>query len=67
MSDHEGLHEHREREADQLEQQNERLGQSVEDAKAANDKLDSDALIPTPADMDEDSGPEPETEYTDKQ
>jgi hypothetical protein len=67
MSDHEGLHEQREREADRLEDENERVGESVDEARAANDKLDSDALIPTPADMDEDSGPEPETEYTNKE
>jgi hypothetical protein len=62
MSEHEELHEQREREADELEQENERLGNEIEAAKDANQRLESDQLIATP---DDDRGEEPpaEAEY----
>ena len=70
-NDHEDLHERREREADELEDQGDALGGRVEDAKDANARLESDQLIATPvreddeSDEDGDSGddPPPEAEY----
>ena len=62
MSEHEELHEQREREADQLERENERLGEDIEGAKAANERLASDALIATPDD-EQGEQPPPEAEY----
>lgn len=62
MSEHEELHEQREREADELERDNERLGEDIEAAKAANERLESDALIATPDD-EKGEEPPPEAEY----
>jgi hypothetical protein len=61
MSDHEQLHDRREDEADELEHANEQLGEHVDEAKEANEALEHDEFIATPA-TDED-GPEPEAEY----
>jgi hypothetical protein len=48
MSDHEQLHADRERDADRLEQENERLGQEIEEAKGARDRAAADDFIATP-------------------
>ena len=56
MTDHERLHEQREREADGLERENERVGERVEEAKDANASLESDEFIATPAHEVEDEG-----------
>jgi hypothetical protein len=65
MSEHERLHEQREREADELERENERLGEQVDEAKDANASLESDEFIATPAEDREDDPPE-EAEYPSK-
>ena len=55
--DHEQVHEQLEQEADELEHESERLGERVEEAKEANQSLESDQLIATPrefGDEDED-------------
>jgi hypothetical protein len=64
MSDHEQLHEAREREADELERDSERLEEHIEGAKDANQALEQDELIATP-ESDEQQGdePPPEAQY----
>jgi hypothetical protein len=66
MSEHEELHEQREREADDLEHESEKLGEHIDQARSANAALESDELIAAPAsDEDEDEGdePPPEAQY----
>ncbi|MEA2294089.1 MAG: hypothetical protein QOE86_1728 [Solirubrobacteraceae bacterium] len=66
MSEHEELHQQAEREADELERESERLGERVDEARKANEALESDELIATPRsleDSDEDDGPSPEAQY----
>jgi hypothetical protein len=48
MSDHEQLHADRERDADRLEQENERLGKEIEEAKDARDRAAGDDFVATP-------------------
>jgi hypothetical protein len=48
MEEHEELHEQREREADELERESERVGEHLDEARKANAALESDALIATP-------------------
>ena len=62
MSEHEELHEQREREADRLERESEALEEHIEAAKTANERLGSDQLIATPDD-DKGDDPPPEAEY----
>jgi hypothetical protein len=49
MSDHEQLHEAREREADRLEQERDALDAAVDRARDARDDATGDQLIATPA------------------
>jgi hypothetical protein len=62
MDEHEELHEQRERQADELERESEKLGESVDRARSANEALESDELIATPS-ADEDDEPPPEAQY----
>jgi len=48
MSDHEQLHEALEDQADNLEQDNERLGEEIEAARDARDRAAADDFIATP-------------------
>jgi hypothetical protein len=48
MSDHEQLHTQAEQEADRLEQENERVGKAIEDAKDARDRAAGDDFVATP-------------------
>jgi hypothetical protein len=67
MTEHEQLHEQREQEADDLERESERLGEHVAEARKANEKLESDDFVATPADdepgADDEEDPPPEAEY----
>jgi hypothetical protein len=64
MSDHEQLHEAREREADELERESERLGDDIEGAKKANKALEQDELIATPESSEQEGEePPPEAQY----
>ena len=63
MEEHEELHEQREREADELERESERVGEQLDEARKANAALESDALIATPESGDSDAdGDEDEEE-----
>ena len=65
MGEHEELHERHEREANELEHESDQLGKHIDEARAANERLESDQLIPTPEGDEGDEGqqPPPEAEY----
>jgi hypothetical protein len=63
MSDHESLHDAREHEADELEQESERLQAEIDEAKDANEALEKDQLIATPDPDEQGEEPPPEAQY----
>jgi hypothetical protein len=52
MSDHEQLQAARERAADKLEQENERLGEEIDKAKDARDRAAGDDYVATPGERE---------------
>ena len=69
MDDHEALHEQLEHEADDLQKENEHLGEQIEAAKDANHALEQDGLTatPLPEPGGEGGDPPPETQFTNKE
>ena len=65
MSDHEQLADEQEREADGLEQESERLGSEIDEAKRTAKKAEDDPFIATPVEEDPDDGG-PEADYPTK-